>query len=136
MQYEFEPFVSGLIRATDPRHEAVVSSEIQKLLVVVQLAAALIQQHRLHAIRQDAFAHAVEITEGVHQAVQQVMDILPLGELDITHARVAQCQSEAVQPASTPVAEVSPVHLTLLPRFGFEADKGTLALLFPPRRHH
>src|SRR5207245_2729362 len=54
-------------------HEAVVSGELQKLLVEVQLAAGFIQQHGLHAVCQNALRHAAEITKSVHDAGQQVM---------------------------------------------------------------
>jgi len=63
-----------LVGTADPWHEAVIRSEVQGLLVEVELAALLVDQHRLHAIRQEALGHAAEITKGMHHAVQQVMD--------------------------------------------------------------
>ena len=63
------------------------------------------------------------------------MNVLALGELDVAHARVAQRQSEAVETASAPVAEVAPVHLALLARAGLEAHEGSFAPFLPPRQH-
>ena len=79
----------------------------------MQLAALAIQQHRLHAVGEDAFGHPAEVAEATHHRRQQVMDVLALRELDVAHARVAQGQGEPVEPTATPVAEVAPVHLAL-----------------------
>src|ERR1035437_10021408 len=53
----------------------------------------------------------------------------------LAHARVAHGQGETIEAASTPVAEVAPVHLALLPRAGLEAHEGSLAPFLPPWGH-
>src|SRR5438105_4066088 len=73
--------------------------------------------------------------EGVHHAVQQVMNVLTLRELDVAHARVAQRQSETIKTPAIPVSEVTPVHLALFARAGLKADKGAFATFLPPWRH-
>src|SRR5262249_971353 len=124
------------VGTANPRHETVITGELQELLLEVQLAAMAIDQHGFHAVGEDTFSHAAEIMEGMHHATQQVMDILPLCELQIAHARVAQREPEGVKPTALPVAEMPPVHLTLLARTGFEAYEGALALFFPPGQHY
>ena len=107
---------------------------MEKLLIEVQLAAFLVEQHSLHAVGEQAFGHPAEIAEAVHHRGQEMMDILALRELDVAHARITQGQGEAVKPASAPVAEVAPVHLNLLTRAGLEAHEGPLAPFLPPRQ--
>src|SRR6185312_11781947 len=55
-------------------HEAVVGGELEKLLIEVQLAAFLVEQHGLHAVGEHAFGHSAEIAEAVHHRGQQVVD--------------------------------------------------------------
>src|SRR5207237_3653873 len=121
------------VGAADAGHEAVVGGELEKLLVEMQFAALLVEQHGLHPVGEHAFGYTAEIAEAVHHRSQQVMDILALRELDVTHPRVTQSQREAVKPASAPVAEVAPVHLALPARSGLEAHKGAFAPFLPPR---
>jgi hypothetical protein len=74
------------------------------IFVEVQLATFLVEEHRFHAVGQDAFGHTAEIMEGVPHAVQQVMNVLPLRELHAAHARVAQRDGEVIsrRPAQLP----------------------------------
>src|SRR6266496_5759527 len=123
------------VGTTDTRYESVVSGELQELFVESQLAGDLFDQHRLHAIREDAFGDAAEVVEGMHHAVQQVMDVLALRELEVAHARVRQREREAVETATIPVAEMAPVHLALLAWAGFEAHEGAFASFLAPRSH-
>jgi hypothetical protein len=94
-----------------------------------------IEHHRLHVVGQHRCGHSAEELERVHHAVQQRLHILPLSELDILHPRPAQRQREAVKPLTIPVAEVAPVHLSLLARSGLEPNKRPLLALTAPRRY-
>jgi hypothetical protein len=77
------------VRTAYTGHEAVVGGELEELLVEMQLAAFLVEQHGLHAVGEQAFGHPAEISKAVYHPGQQVMDVLALRELDVAHARVA-----------------------------------------------
>lgn len=123
-------FALGLwpLRAANLRNKAHLRRKVQKLFLPDGFAMVDRLQHSFHPVGQNGLQYTAEILEGMNHAVQQTPDIAAPAELDIARAAEAQYHDKAshLHDLIVKVQEFqnTPVHLRLLPRFGFIAFDG------------